>query len=65
VAEFCFNIRRARLRRNYDVNIERAACVERNATCSVGINTEIVLRRRKTTEKLDRAAGSRDLPNTN
>jgi streptolysin S family bacteriocin protoxin len=43
VVEFCSNILRAVLRRNYDVNMEKAACVACSATCSVGINTEIVL----------------------
>lgn len=49
---FCFNIRRAILRRNYDVNIERAVGVARSATCSVGIHTEVVLRRRKPRKNL-------------
>jgi hypothetical protein len=38
MVEFCSNNGRAILRRSYYVNIERAACVARSATCSVGIN---------------------------
>jgi hypothetical protein len=47
------------------INVGRAAREASSATWSLGTNSEIALRPRKTTESLDRVGRSQSLPNAN